>query len=386
MKTLSHDKLKSLSEWEQGPCVSIYLPRHQAVSEHGEDAIHLRNLLDEAESLLQQRGLGSVETRKFLEVGRQIQNDATFWERGPAQGFCLLLASGLSHQYDLDHQCPKMLSVDDAFYVSPLFYKSFEDDHFHLLAICPKSVRLFHHQKGDISQLELPDNVPTSLEEVSADTQFEESFQQHTTSSNNPGGDNAGIQHGHGLTKEQNEKLLSDYFQLLAKQLEKHLNHDSTPIILVAAEKQQSMFRKHFHSKNLLADRIQTSPDRLGEQELLELALPLVEQFSKESLNKSLQQYKKHLGTARISHQLEEILQAAGEGRVEALFTPLGSELWGNVPNDGELAKTHSQPETGDTALLNYAVRHTYKHGGSPYIIDSRDMPEEQPLLAYFRW
>ena len=386
MKTLSHNELKSLAELEQGPCVSIYLPRHQAVSEHGEDAIHLRNLLDEAENLLQQRGLGSVETRKFLEAGRQIQNDATFWERGPAQGLCLLLAPGVTHQFDLDFQSPKMLSVDDAFYISPLFYKAFEDDNFHLLAICPKSVRLFHHQKGTFSQLDLPDHIPTNLEEISSESQVEESFQHHTASSNNTGGDKTGIQHGHGLTKEQNEKLLSDYFQLLAKQLEKHLNHDSTPIILVAAEKQQSLFRKHFHSKNLLADRIPTSPDRLGDQELLELALPLVEQFSKESLNKALQQYKKHLGTARISHQLEEILKAAGEGRVEALFTPLGQELWGKVPNDGELAKTNSQPEAGDTPLLNCAVRHTFKHGGTPYIIDNQDMPEDQPMLAYFRW
>lgn len=386
MKTLSHDELKSLSEWEQGPCISIYLPRHQAVSEHGEDAIHLRNLLDEAKTLLQQRGLGAVEIRKFVEAGRQIQNDATFWERGPAKGLCLLLAPGFSHQYDLDYACPKMLAVDDSFYVSPLFYKAFEDDHFHLLAICPKSVRLFRHQNGNFSQLDLPENVPTNLEEIAADTNFEESLQFHTTSTNSTGGANTGMQHGHGLTKEQNEKLLSDFFQVLAKQLEKHLNNNGPPLILVAAEKKQSLFRKHFHAKNLLSDRIQTSPDHLGDQELLELALPLVEQFSKESLNKALQQYRKHLGTARISHQLEEILQAAGEGRIESLFTPLGSELWGKVPHDGELAKTHSQPEAGDTALLNCAVRHTYKHGGTPYIIDSQDMPEDQPLLAYFRW
>lgn len=386
MKTLSHDELKPLSEWEQGPCVSIYLPRHQAVSEYGKDAIQLRNLLDEAESLLQQRGLGAVETRKFLESGRQIQHDANFWERGPAQGLCLLLAPGLSHQYDLDYQCPQMLSVDDTFYVSPLFYKAFEDDQFHLLAICPKSVRLFRHQNGDFSQLELPDNVPTNLEEISAETQFEESLQYHSTSAGGAGGENAGMLHGHGLTKEQNEKLLSDYFQILAKQLEKHLNNDGPPLILVAAEKQQSLFRKHYQSKNLLSDRIQTSPDRLGDQELLDLALPLVNQFSKESLHKAVKQYRKHLGTGRISHQLEEILQAAGEGRVEALFTPLGTELWGKVPGDGELAKTHSEPEADDMALLNFAVRHTYKHGGTPYIVDNEDMPEDQPLLAYFRW
>ncbi|MFH1303285.1 MAG: hypothetical protein ABIK07_19645 [Planctomycetota bacterium] len=386
MKTLSHDELKSLSEWEQGPCVSIYLPRHQAVSEHGEDAIHLRNLLDEAEALLLERGLGTVEARIFLEPGRTIQRDATFWERGPSQGFGLLLAPGISREIHLKYQCPKTLSVDDAFYISPLFYKFYEDDHFDLLAICPKSVRLFRHQNGNIAQINLPEDIPKNLDEVSAGTNFEESLQSHTSSSHTPGGEINGIQHGHGLTKEQNEKLLSDYFQLLAKQLEKLLGNDGIPLILVCAEKQQSLFRKHYHANNLLSERIQTSPDHLTEQELFDLALPVAQHFSKVSLEKAKTQYQKHLGTARISHQLEEILQAADQGRVEALFTPLGAELWGQLPNDGDLIKTHSKREAGTLELLDWAVRHTYTHGGTPYVIEAQDMPEDQPLLAYFRW
>ncbi|HAW27383.1 MAG TPA: hypothetical protein DCY03_04580, partial [Planctomycetaceae bacterium] len=67
MKTFTHDELKSLTEWEKGPCVSIYLPRHQAVSELGKDSIELRNRLDEAETSLQQMGLGTAEATQFLK-------------------------------------------------------------------------------------------------------------------------------------------------------------------------------------------------------------------------------------------------------------------------------------------------------------------------------
>jgi len=59
MQTLTHDELKALTDWEQGPSISIYLPRHQAVSELGKDAIVLRNMLDEAETRLQNQGFGS---------------------------------------------------------------------------------------------------------------------------------------------------------------------------------------------------------------------------------------------------------------------------------------------------------------------------------------
>ena len=67
MKTLAHDELKSLTEWEQGPCISIYLPRHQALTDYREDPIHLRNMLDQAETALQERGMGTGEIKTLLE-------------------------------------------------------------------------------------------------------------------------------------------------------------------------------------------------------------------------------------------------------------------------------------------------------------------------------
>lgn len=386
MKTLSHDELKSLTEWEQGPCVSIYLPRHQAVSEHGKDQIHLRNLLDQAEARLQEHGLGSVETRKLLEPARNIQNDASFWERGPAQGLCILVAPGSFQQYDLAYQCPEMLSIDNKFYVNPLFYRVYENDRIDLLAVCPKSVRLFRHENGELSQIELPENVPANLEAISSLTQFEESLQQHSTSAAGAGGDNAAMQHGHGLTKELNEKLLADYFKLLAKQLEKYLSSDGPPLILITAEKQQSLFRKHYHLKNLLEQGVATSPDHLSEQELYAAARPLIEEISAQSRQKARESYQNQQGTSRISHQLEEILQAAGEGRVETLFTPLGAELWGQLPQEGELIKTHDSPQNGDMALTNWAICHTYQHGGIPYVVPREEMPEDQPMTAILRW
>ncbi|WP_417387449.1 hypothetical protein [Gimesia sp.] len=386
MQTLTLDELKTLTEWEQGPCVSLYLPRHQAVSELGQDSIELRNMLDDAETTLQQMGLGTAEAHQFLKPARMLQNDPVFWKQGSAQGLCLLIAPGVFHQYDLPFQCPEMMSVDNTFYLSPLFYKVFEDDRFHLLAICPKSIRMIRHQNGEFKEVELPENIPANLEEFTQGIEFEESLQYHSTASAGPGGDFAGMQHGHGLTKEQNEKVLTDYYQLLTRQLENYLENNAPPLVLVCAEKQQNLFRKHFHGNQLLPEGIATSPDQLSARELVELALPVVESHFKTSLHKARERFQKQLGTSRISHQLEEILQAAEQGRVETLFTPLGSELWGQPPGDGELIKTHAQPESGDIALLNRAIRNTYRHGGTPYVVQPDDMPDQHPLLASFRW
>lgn len=386
MQTLTLDVLKPLTEWEQGPCVSIYIPRHQAVSELGQDSIELRNQLDEAETALQERGLGTAEARSFLKPARELQNDPVFWKQGAPQGLCLLMAPGLFHHFDLPYQCPKTLSVDDTLYISPLFYKAYEDDRFDLLAICPKSIRMIRHQNGDYQEIELPENIPSNLDEFAGGIEFEESLQFHTTSSGTPGGEFAGIQHGHGLTKEQNEKVLTDYYQLLARQLENYLENNTPPLVLVCAEKQQSLFRKHFHGSQLLPDGVTTSPDQLSARELVDLALPVAESCFQTSLHKAQEKFQKHMGTSRISHQLEEILQAAGQGRVEALFTPIGSELWGHLPQDGELLQTHTQQESGDIALLNWAIRNTCRHGGTPYVIQPDDMPDQHPVLASFRW
>jgi len=124
----------------------------------------------------------------------------------------------------------------------------------------------------------------------------------------------------------------------------------------------------------------------LSAQELIELARPVIKSHAQNSLHKAQEQFKNHLGTSRISHQLEEILQSAQQGRVEMLFVPIGSERWGQLPQDGELIETHDSKSPGDTALHNRAIRDTYRHGGTPYVINAEDMPDDQPLLAYFRW
>ena len=386
MQTLTHDELKALTDWEQGASISIYLPRHQAVSELGKDAIVLRNMLDEAETRLQNQGFGTAESRKFLEQARNIQNDDSFWELGSAQGLCLLLAPGAFHQFDLPYQCPQMLTVDDAFYISPLFYKVYEDDRFDVLAISPKAVRMIRHENGSVSEIDLPENMPASLEEYSQGIELEESIQHHSASSGRAGREVAGIIHGHGVAKEQTEKLLGDYYEFLARQLENSQGSGSLPLILACAEKQQSLFRKHFHMNHLLQEGIATSPDQLSAQELIELARPVIKSHAENSLHKAQEQFKNHLGTSRISHQLEEILQSADQGRVEMLFVPIGSERWGQLPQDGELIETHDSKSPGDTALHNRAIRDTYRHGGTPYVINAEDMPDDQPLLAYFRW
>ncbi|WP_278469104.1 hypothetical protein [Gimesia maris] len=386
MKTLTHDELKSLTEWEKGPCVSIYLPRHQAVSELGKDSIELRNRLDEAETSLQQMGLGTAEATQFLKPARMLQNDPTFWKQGAAQGLCLLMAPDMFLQYDLPYQCSPMLSVAETFYLSPLFYKAYEDDRFDLLAICPNSVRMIRHQNGDFTEVELPENIPAHLDDFAGGIELEESLQYHTTSSGSQGGEFAGVQHGHGLTKEQHEKVLTDYYQFLARQFDQYLQDNAPPLVLVCAEKQQSLFRKHFHGSQLLPEGVTTSPDQLSARELVDLALPVAESCFQTSLHKAQEKFQNHMGTARISHQLEEILQSAEQGRVEALFAPLGSELWGHLPQDGELLQTHAQPESGDIALLNWAIRNTYRHGGTPFVIQPDDMPDQHSVLASFRW
>jgi hypothetical protein len=91
-------------------------------------------------------------------------------------------------------------------------------------------------------------------------------------------------------------------------------------------------------------------------------------------------------GTERASDSLEEIVPAAVDRRIDALFVPKGVHVWGRfdrkkrkVTIDGE-----SQPDNED--LLDLSAVHTLDADGTIYAVDRVELPGKGPGAAIFRY
>jgi hypothetical protein len=73
------------------------------------------------------------------------------------------------------------------------------------------------------------------------------------------------------------------------------------------------------------------NPDQLKAEELQERAWPIMEPHFRESQETAAANYREMLSKGRASHDIKEIIVAAGQGRVDSLFVAMGEEVWGTV-------------------------------------------------------
>ncbi|MEL7494992.1 MAG: hypothetical protein AAGJ95_13680 [Cyanobacteria bacterium J06554_11] len=62
MTLFSKSELQSLTSHQTFPCISIYIPTHEAGRETRQDTIRLRNQLSDAEEKLKQAGIDSANS------------------------------------------------------------------------------------------------------------------------------------------------------------------------------------------------------------------------------------------------------------------------------------------------------------------------------------
>ena len=86
----------------------------------------------------------------------------------------------------------------------------------------------------------------------------------------------------------------------------------------------------------------------------------------------------------KSSSELEEIVEAAHYGKVDTLVLNKLAEKAGVFVEDENEVKL--MENTKDYDLYNYAAVETIKNGGSVYSIEKNEMPEENDILAIYRY
>jgi hypothetical protein len=96
--------------------------------------------------------------------------------------------------------------------------------------------------------------------------------------------------------------------------------------------------------------------------------------------------YHEWRDTSRATHDLEEVLSAATDGRVDSLFVPVDREIWGTFDDVSRQALRHDEPQAGDEDLLNLAALRTITGSGAVYTSRREDMPDDDEVAALLRY
>jgi hypothetical protein len=378
MDLFTRDDLKTLLAEHPSPCISLFMHAHRGGAE--EDPIRWRKHLAEAEERLAKAGWRAAEVKELLAPGRRLLEDITFW-KNQSDGLVAFVAPQFLRLYRLPLAFQDAVVVANRFSVIPLLPLLSGNGRFFVLALSQNAVRLLQGTRHGVSEVDLK-GVPRNLAEALLTHDRDEPLTFHTRLTS--GGSWGAIFEGHGVGIDDAKDDLLRYFQRIDRGLHPLLREEKAPLVLAAVDYLQPIYRQANTYSHLLEQGVEGNPDRLSRRELHDRAWPLVQPLFEAEQQRAAAQYRQLAGTEHASGDLEAVVAAAYEGRVETLFVALGRQVWGVFDPSTGRVQQHKEAPFGDVDLLDLAAAHTLSHGRTVYAVEPEQVPSKTDVAAIF--
>ena len=386
MDNLTIDQLKGLAQQIAFPSISIYLPTDRTGQDTQKDQLRFKNLLRDAEKQLLSSGMKPREVAKLLKPAQELlSRDPHFWMH-LYEGLALFMTSEDFQFYRLPFRVEELLIIAQSYYIKPVLPLFTNNGHYYILAISQDEVRLFEGTRNSVGQIDLPEEAPKSLEEARQfkDPQKQLQFQTGTSQ----GGMRDGVFHGQGPGDEEQKVWIESYFNLVDIGLKEILREQKAPLILAGVDYLFPIYRKVSGYVNIMQAGITGNPEQLRPEKLQQLAWPIVEAYFNQETKKTVEQYQQLAGTDQAADDIEEIVTAAFNGRVDKLVLSVATRVWGSfTPETGKVfIDPRGQGDQNNLELLDFAAMKTLQNGGTVYALDQEEMPTNSPIAAVFRY
>ena len=366
-----------------GPCVSIYLAAPGGREVH-QGQVRLNSCSARAETELSAAGVGPAPASELLAPGRALlaepwkQGDASMLALFAAPGFFRLLRGGFSATDDA--------MVGSRFHLRPLLSQLAAPGCYYVLAVSLNQVRLVEATPRGTRRLPLGDLGGSFVAAMGYD-EFYSGLEMHSAGARGGGATRRpAVLHGHGDRDEEKlEEDLRHWFRRVAEVVAARALDRRAPRVLATTREHASLYLAASRDPLLLPDAVYGNPDRLSDAELAARARPLVEAALAQQRQESLARWRELLGTERATGDLATVLRLARQGRVQTLFLPTATELWGSYDAATGRLDLHVKRQPGDEELLERAAIDTLEGGGEVYEIAHVAALDGAPLAALLR-
>jgi hypothetical protein len=194
------------------------------------------------------------------------------------------------------------------------------------------------------------------------------------------------VYHGQGAGKAEVKDQILRYFSRVDRAVHGVLRGEQTPLVLVGLEYLFPIYRQANTYPHLLEEHLNANADELGVDELHEKTWDLVATHFRASQEQAARRYSELAGTGRASDRLEEIVPAALDRRVEALFVPRKVHAWGSFDRRKRKIAVDGKPGPEKEDLLDLSAVNTLDAAGTIFAVDKSQLPGNGPSAAIFRY
>ena len=376
MDIFDRPDLDNLLKTQAGPCVSIFLHTERTGREMQQNPIRLKNLLREAEQRLSDLGVRGAD--KITKPAHDLEADSSFW-RHQGDGLALFLGPDFAESYTLPVAFEDLVVVADHFHLKPLLPMMSSGEHFYVLGLSQKYVKLFRGGRYSVGEVHLT-GVPASLADALQYDDREPSLQSHS------GGGARAIFHGQGLGKDDPKDDIKRYFRLIDAGLHEILKDERAPLVLAGVDYLLPLYREVTEYPHVMPDGVVGSPERVSIEELHARAWEIVTPLFDLDCESAKARYLAVADTPTGTADVKQAIRAAHQGRVETLFVAVGKHLWGTWDETTEAIHIHETPEPGDLDLLDAAAAQGWLRGGHVFAVPPDEVPGGGHLAAVLRY
>lgn len=362
--------------------LSIFIPTHQrgrAVNE-GQDLIAFKNHVQAARLALEAQDLRSNDIADLLQPLEDLLADPLFWRHQQA-GLAVFRSPDYLAVFRSPLPLPDAHRLGPRFWLGPLLPFAQPFAGFYVLQISKKEALLHRADAFGMTPVDLSDELPAGLAEVTQYYDFEEELQGRPSG----GGGLTAAYTSDDSNREQKEKdhLLADYFRLVDAAVTARLGAAQTaPLLLASVAYFQPLYRAvnsypHLHAGGLTGNFDHTPPP-----ELHALATALLGDGLAHTQQQRVAEYQNGSGSGLVAPDTRQVLTAAAAGRVQTLFLQAEAEVWGQFDEATLATAVHAQPQAGDGSLLDQAALLTLRHGGEVYVLDNAKLLDRTAPVA----
>ena len=382
---LTVEEVSALFDRKGDWCASIYIPTAEAGKEIRQSPIRLKNRLSEAEQQLEEAGSDQAPVAKACELLKQrcdldSDENRAFW-RHQGRGLAVLLDGTDEHFFRLPQPVDRSAVVAQRFHLKPLLRAVNRDEEYCVLAVSQQQVRFLDGSRSGLSERPV-EQLPESLQAVIRGDHIK-GFNMHSFNVR-PGDGDAAVPHGHLDSNEQHE--LRRYFGTIDQALHEELRGDTRPLIFAGVGELFPFFRDTTEYGFLEETPIAGNPDELSATELHDKAWPMIAKRFKQRQQDALQRYQSAVHNDLGESDLEKILIAAHDGRIDTLLVQSGATCWGTYDADSRSLQRDDESSAENYDLIDLATVKTFAAQGSVVFLDDASLPDGQVAAAICRY
>jgi hypothetical protein len=226
------------------------MPTLKAGAETQQNPIRFKNLMRQAEALLQEQEASHTDAVDLLKSAHQLdQND---FGQHQEEGLAIFIAEGFLRYYPLplsfaETVFAETVVVGDRFHLKPLLPLLTGDGQYYVLALSQNDIRLIQATRHSVQEIELEDS-PKSLDEALQYDRPDEEI-QYRISTYKGGTDNSFQQAGsfHGVGSPDTDRVQEDilqFFHQVDHGLHGVLRNKQAPLVLAGVEYLMPIYRK----------------------------------------------------------------------------------------------------------------------------------------------